>query len=117
MLPNRYSDKFGAYPGVRKVRMIPNAMPSDQNTAIAESSLTPCLSDNHLMPKAESIENNIAEIMGLNPKKNPIPSPPNEACVMPPLMNTKRRDTTYVPIIPHAKLAKRLPQRALRKKA
>lgn len=117
MLPNRYSDKFGAYPGVRKVRIMPNAIPRDQNTAIAESSLTPCLSDNHFIPNAENIENIIAEIMGLKPKKKPIPSPPNDAWVMPPLMKTKRRETTYVPIMPQAMLAKRLPKRALRKKA
>src|SRR5690554_6907896 len=36
---------------------------------------------------------------------------------MPPLMNTKRLDTTYVPIIPQAMLAKRLPTRAFRKNA
>ena len=59
----------------------------------------------------------MADRLGGRPKKNPIPSPPNEACVMPPLMNTSRLVTTYVPIIPQAMLAKRLPRRAFRKNA
>lgn len=47
IFPKRYSDKLGAYPGDRKVRTIPIAMPSDQNTAIAESSRTPCFLESH----------------------------------------------------------------------
>lgn len=79
ILPKRYSDRLGAYPGVRNVKTMPMAMPSDQNTAIAESSRTPCLRDSHWMPNAESTANAIADIIGGKEKKNPIPNPPKEA--------------------------------------
>lgn len=64
IFPKRYSDRFGAYPGVRNVRTMPMAMPSDQNTAIAESSRTPCFRDSHWMPKADNTANAIADNIG-----------------------------------------------------
>ena len=64
IFPKRYSDRFGAYPGVRNVRTMPMAMPSDQNTAIAESSRTPCFRDSHWMPKADNTANDIADSIG-----------------------------------------------------
>lgn len=68
ILPKRYSDKLGAYPGDRKVRIIPKAIPKDQKTAIAESSRTPSLVDSHSIPNAERTEKAMAERIGFKPK-------------------------------------------------
>ena len=45
-----------------------------------------------------------------------MPIPPNEACVMPPLMNTIRRATMYEPIIPQATDDSKDAMNAFRKK-
>lgn len=95
---------------------MPIAIPSDQNVPIAESSLTPCRDESHSIPKEERIENIIAERIGFHPKKKLIPKPPIDACVIPPVINTKRRTTTYVPTIPQAMLASKLPSKAFWKK-
>ena len=91
-------------------------MPNAQNTAIAESSRTLPRLDSHCMPNALSTENTIAESMGLTPRNTPMPIPPNEACVMPPLMNVRRRVTMYVPTSPHTMLASAAPMSAFLKK-
>ena len=54
--------------------------------------------------------------IGEIPAYNPRPIPPKEAWVIPPLMNTKRRVTMYVPIMPQAMLANKLPSKACWKK-
>ena len=112
MLPKRKEGRSGMNPGDKKQQMMPRLMPKVQNTAMAESSRTSPLCDIHCTPKALSTENTIAESMGLMPKNTPSPMPPNEACVMPPLMNTSRLVTMYVPINPHSTLAKSEPRRA-----
>lgn len=112
ILPNRYDDKSGVKPGAKKLNMIPIAIPKVQNTAMAESSRISLRLLSHSTPKADSTENIAAHSMGDTPAYNPMPIPPKEAWVMPPLMNTNRRVTMYVPIIPHAMLANKLPKRA-----
>ena len=57
------------------------------------------------MPKADKTAKRTAPSKGLNPRKKARPIPPNEACVIPPLINTMRRETMYAPIIPHEILA------------
>ena len=116
MLPNRKADKSGVNPGARKLKMIPTAIPKVQNTAMAESSRMSFRLLNHSTPKAESTEKMAAESRGEMPAYNPSPIPPKEAWVIPPLMNTRRRVTMYVPIMPQAMLANRLPSRACWKK-
>jgi hypothetical protein len=112
MLPKRNDGKSGINPGVRKQHIMPMLMPNVQNTAMAESSLTLPFSDIHCMPNALSTENTMAERIGLMPANTPMPMPPKEAWVMPPDMNTNRRVTIYVPIIPHTMLARKLPSSA-----
>lgn len=92
--------------------MMPNAMPNVQKTAMAESSRMSFRLLSHSTPKADNTEKTAAERIGEIPIYNPIPMPPKEACVSPPLINTKRRVTMYVPIIPQTMLASRLPIRA-----
>ena len=46
-----------------------------------------------------------------------MPMPPNEACVIPPLMKTMRRETMYVPIIPQVMAANSDAQKAFTKKS
>ena len=116
MLPNRKADKSGVNPGARKLKIIPTAIPKVQNTAIAESSRISFRLLNHSTPKEESTEKIAADNRGEMPAYNPRPIPPKEAWVIPPLMNTKRRVTMYVPIIPQAMLANKLPSKACWKK-
>ena len=116
ILPNKKADRSGAKPGDRKLKMIPMAMPKVQKTAIAESSRISLRLLSHSTPKAESTEKMAADRMGEKPVYNPMPIPPNEACVMPPLMNTSRLVTMYVPMMPQAMLANRLPNKACWKK-
>ena len=52
----------------------------------------------------------------LNKKNKTMPTPPNEAWVMPPLTKTRRRVTIYVPTMPQSTLARRAHKRALVKK-
>ena len=85
---------------------MPIAIPNDHMIAIAESSLISVFFDIYSMPKAEIMLKTVAPISGLKPRKYPIPIPPNEVCVIPPLMNTIRLVTMYVPIIPHEMLVK-----------
>lgn len=47
----------------------------------------------HCTPKALSMANIIADRMGLMPANTPMPMPPNEAWVIPPLIKTRRRVT------------------------
>jgi hypothetical protein len=54
-----------------------------------------------------------APTTGLIPKKYPTPIPPKEAWVMPPLKNTMRLETTYVPANPAVILAKMAPRSPL----
>ena len=112
MLPNRNDDSSGVNPGARKLNIIPTAMPKVQNTAMAESSLISLLLLNHSTPNADNTEKTAAVSSGDIPVYSPIPIPPNEAWVIPPLMKTRRLVTMYVPIIPQAILAKRLPSSA-----
>ena len=116
MLPNRKADKSGVNPGARKLKIIPTAIPKVQNTAIAESSRISFRLLNHSTPKEESTEKIAADNRGEIPAYNPRPIPPKEAWAIPPLMNTKRRVTMYVPIIPQAMLANKLPSKACWKK-
>ena len=116
MLPNRKADKSGVNPGARKLKIIPTAIPKVQNTAIAESSRISFRLLNHSTPKEESTEKIAADNRGEIPAYNPRPIPPKEAWVIPPLMNTKRRVTMYVPIMPQAMLANKLPSKACWKK-
>lgn len=99
-------------PGVRKLHIMPTLIPSVQNKAMALSSLTFLFSDIHCTPHALAMANAMAESMGLMPRNTPSPTPPNEAWVMPPLMNTNRRLTMYVPTKPHTILASTLPNSA-----
>ena len=112
IFPNKKADKSGAKPGDRKLKMIPMAMPKVQKTAMAESSRMSFRLLSHSTPKAENTEKMAADRMGEMPVYSPMPIPPNEAWVMPPLMNTSRRVTMYVPIMPQAMLANKLPNRA-----
>ena len=116
ILPNRKDGRSGINPGVRKQQMMPMLIPKVQNTAIAESSLTLPLLDIHSTPNALNIENTIADNIGFIPSSTPSPIPPKEAWVMPPLMNTSRRVTMYVPIIPQTMLANIEPNNAFWKK-
>ena len=93
ILPNKNEGKSGIKPGVKKLQIIPILIPRVQNIAIAESSLMFPLVDNHCTPQALIIENTIADRMGLMPKNTPIPMPPNDACVIPPLIKTSLRVT------------------------
>ena len=61
---------------------------------------------------APMMANIIAEAMGSRPEYTPMPMPPNDACVMPPLINTRRRETIYVPTMAQSMLASRLPAKA-----
>lgn len=112
ILPNRNDDSSGVNPGARKLNIIPTAIPRVQNTAMAESSLMSLLLLSHSTPNADSTEKIAAVSRGEMPVYSPIPIPPNEAWVIPPLMKTRRLVTMYVPIIPQAILAKRLPSSA-----
>ena len=112
ILPNKKADRSGANPGERKLKIIPIAIPNVQNTAMAESSRMSFRLLSHSTPKAESTEKIAADKIGEMPVYKPMPIPPNEACVMPPLMNTNRRVTMYVPMMPQAMLASKLPHRA-----
>ena len=71
----------------------PTLMPRVQNMAMAESLRTSFFRDTHCTPKALKMANTMAESIGLMPANTPIPMPPKEACVMPPLMKTRRRVT------------------------
>ena len=112
MLPKRYDGRSAMNPGVMKLSIMPRLMPSVQVTAMAESSRTRPRPAIHLTPQAPATAKAMAVRMGLRPKYTPMPMPPNEAWVMPPLMNTRRRLTMYVPTSPQAMLASRLPSRA-----
>ena len=68
IFPNRYSDKLGAYPGVKKIKMIPIAIPNDQVTAMTESSLMFRFCDIHSTAKADMMANRTAESVGFQPK-------------------------------------------------
>ena len=92
--------------------MMPNAIPSVQNTAMAESSRMSFRLLSHSTPNADSTEKTAADRIGEIPAYSPRPIPPKEACVSPPLIKTSLRVTMYVPIIPQTMLASRLPIRA-----
>ena len=93
ILPKRYDERSGVNPGARKLKMMPTAMPKVQNTAMAESSRMSLRWLSHSTPNAERTEKTEAVSRGDRPVKRPMPMPPNEAWVMPPLMNTSRRVT------------------------
>ena len=92
--------------------MIPIAMPNVQNTAMAESSRMSFCLLSHSTPKADSTEKTAADNKGEIPMYSPMPIPPKEAWVIPPLMNTNLRVTMYVPMMPQAMLANKLPSKA-----
>ena len=69
-------------------------MPTDQMMPMAESSRMRPRLPAHSMPSAESTAKIIAPAIGLAPIQKAMPSPPNEAWVMPPARNTMRRQTT-----------------------
>ena len=77
-------------------------MPTDQMMPMAESSRMCPRLPAHSMPRAESTAKSMAPAMGFVPAQKAMPRPPNEAWVMPPARKTMRRQTTYVPITPHA---------------
>lgn len=112
MLPNRKEGRSGINPGVRKQQMMPILIPNVQNIAMAESFLTSLRLPIHCTPNALNMANTMAEKMGLIPANTPIPIPPKQACVIPPLMKTRRRVTMYVPMNPQSMLAKNAPNRA-----
>ena len=93
MLPKRKEGRSGMNPGVRKQQMMPTLIPRVQNMAMAESFRTFFLRDIHCTPKALRMAKTMAESIGLIPVNTPMPMPPKEAWVMPPLMNTNRRVT------------------------
>ena len=93
MLPKRKEGRSGMKPGVRKQQMMPTLMPKVQNMAMAESRRTSLFLDIHCTPNALSMAKAIAESIGLMPVNTPMPMPPKEAWVMPPLMKTNRRVT------------------------
>lgn len=99
MLPKRNELSSGTYPGVRNTNRMPMAMPTAQITAIAESCLTFMWLLIQLTVSDDPTANRAAIAMGLAPKKYPRPSPPKQACVMPPAMATMRRVMMYVPMI------------------
>ena len=68
IFPKRKDDKFGVYPGVEKIDITPMAIPSDQKTAIAESSRIACLRAIHSTPIEESKEKIKAESIGFKPR-------------------------------------------------
>ena len=90
-------------------------MPSVQSIATAASSRSPPRRLSRLMPNPESRQNAAAPSRGENPKYAPSPTPPNEACAMPPPMMTMRRVTTYVPIIEQSTAASKAAIKAFRK--
>ena len=73
--------------------MKPTAIPTAQNSAMAESSRMRLVCDDMSMPMAVTMANKRADSVGDMPAKYPMPNPPNEACVSPPAMNTMRRVT------------------------
>lgn len=93
IFPNKNEGKSGINPGVKKQQIMPTLIPRVQNMAMAESSLMCPFVESHCTPHALIIEKIIADIMGLIPRNTPIPIPPNDACVIPPLINTRRRVT------------------------
>ena len=112
ILPNRKEGRSGMKPGVRKQQMMPMLIPNVQNIAMAESFLTSLRFPIHCTPKALNMANAMAENMGLIPANTPMPIPPKQAWVIPPLMKTRRRVTIYVPMNPQSMLAKNAPNRA-----
>jgi hypothetical protein len=68
ILPNRKDIRFGAYPGVRNIKIIPTAIPSAQRIPIAESSLIPFLCERASIPKADRTEKIVAPRIGFNPR-------------------------------------------------
>ena len=93
MFPKRNEGRSGMNPGVRKQQMIPMLIPNVHTKAMAESSRMSFLLPIHCTPKALNTANIIAEMMGFMPVSTPMPIPPNEAWVIPPLINTRRRVT------------------------
>ena len=67
MLPNKNDDNSGTYPGVRNMKMVPNAMPNAHTTPMAESSRTLPLRASHSTPRAETMANTPAVRAGLKP--------------------------------------------------
>ena len=74
-------------------------MPNAHTTAMAESSRTDSPRDSHSTPNAERIAKTRAESVGLMPRYYPTPKPPKDAWVMPPVINSMRRATMYVPMM------------------
>ena len=103
------------YPGVMKQNITPIVIPSTHSMAIAESSLISLRLPSHCMPNADAAANIKAPSVGLNEKYIPNPTPPNDECVIPPLMNSKRRVTMYVPMMPHETQASSVPMSAFLK--
>ena len=98
------------------MKIIPMAIPNDHMMAITESSLISVFFDMYSIPSADNTLNTAAPSKGWIPKKYPMPIPPKEVCVIPPLINTILRVTIYVPIIPHVILVNTAANKAFWKK-
>ena len=64
IFPNRKADKSGVKPGAKKLKKIPSAIPSVQNTAMAESSRISCRLLSHSTPNADNTEKTAAASIG-----------------------------------------------------
>ena len=115
ILPKRYVVSSAEYPGVIKQNITPIVIPNTHSIAIAESSLISLCLPNCCIPMADAAAKINAPIVGLKEKYIPIPTPPNDACVIPPLINSRRRVTMYVPMMPHEIHASSVPMSAFLK--
>ena len=103
-------------PGVSQAKRMPSAMPKVQSMAMALSSRTRLWRSNHLMPKPEATAKRAAPQSGEKPSQAPNPTPPREACAIPPPAMTARRVTMNVPMTAQSTDTSKLPSRASRKK-
>lgn len=68
IFPNRNDMRLGAYPGLRAIKIIPNAIPVDQNIPMRESSLRLVVRDSLSIPKPDKIANIVAPKKGGKPR-------------------------------------------------
>ena len=66
--PKRKLIRFGVYPGVRNMNIIPAAIPNAHSTPMAESSRTLPVAMKRSSPKAEATEKSNAPKSGSNPR-------------------------------------------------
>ena len=103
-------------PGVRAAKSMPRAMPKVQSMATAASSRTLRRRDRNWSTRPVATAKPAAPHSGGKPIHAPSPTPPSEACAMPPPTMTNRRVTTYVPTTAQSTEASSAPSSACWKK-